>query len=235
MPEGKAVKTMFAGIAAKYDSANHLLSGCFDFYWRYRLSQKVKAARPESVIDLATGSGDVAFKLRDQLPNSCTIKGMDFCLPMLEEARRKSQVQEKYAALDFELGDCMDLPLEDNCCDAVTLSFGLRNFENRCQGLQEILRILKPKGTLFVLEFTQPLWVLRPFYYAYLNYCLPWVARFATGDKAAYDYLAGSIAEFPKRSELAQELKTAGFSTVTHQGLTGSVVALHCASKASAK
>ena len=235
MPEGKAVKTMFAGIAAKYDSANHLLSGCFDFYWRYRLSQKVKAARPESVIDLATGSGDVAFKLRDQLPNSCTIKGMDFCLPMLEEARRKSQVQEKYAALDFELGDCMDLPLEDDCCDAVTLSFGLRNFENRRQGLQEILRILKPKGTLFVLEFTQPLWVLRPFYYAYLNYCLPWVARFATGDKAAYDYLAGSIAEFPKRSELAQELKTAGFSTVTHQGLTGSVVALHCASKASAK
>lgn len=235
MPEGKAVKTMFAGIAAKYDSANHLLSGCFDFYWRYRLSQKVKAARPESVIDLATGSGDVAFKLRDQLPNSCTIMGMDFCLPMLEEARRKSQVQEKYAALDFELGDCMDLPLEDDCCDAVTLSFGLRNFENRRQGLQEILRILKPKGTLFVLEFTQPLWVLRPFYYAYLNYCLPWVARFATGDKAAYDYLAGSIAEFPKRSELAQELKNAGFKTVTHQGMTGSVVALHCASKASAK
>ena len=235
MPEGKAVKTMFAGIAAKYDSANHLLSGCFDFYWRYRLSQKVKAARPESVIDLATGSGDVAFKLRDQLPNFCTIKGMDFCLPMLEEARRKSQVQEKYAALDFELGDCMDLPLEDDCCDAVTLSFGLRNFENRRQGLQEILRILKPKGTLFVLEFTQPLWVLRPFYYAYLNYCLPWVARFATGDKAAYDYLAGSIAEFPKRSELAQELKNAGFKTVTHQGMTGSVVALHCASKASAK
>lgn len=234
MPEGKAVKTMFAGIAAKYDSANHLLSGCFDFYWRYRLSQKVKAARPESVIDLATGSGDVAFKLRDQLPNSCTIKGMDFCLPMLEEARRKSRVQEKYAALDFELGDCMDLPLKDNCCDAVTLSFGLRNFENRHKGLQEILRILKPNGTLFVLEFTQPLWVLRPFYYAYLNYCLPWVARFATGDKAAYDYLAGSIAKFPKRSELAQELKTAGFSTVTHQGMTGSVVALHCASKTSA-
>ena len=235
MPEGKAVKTMFAGIAAKYDSANHLLSGCFDFYWRYCLSQKVKTARPESVIDLATGSGDVAFKLRDKLPNSCTIKGMDFCLPMLEEARRKSRVQEKYAALDFELGDCMDLPLDDNCCDAVTLSFGLRNFKNRHKGLQEILRILKPNGTLFVLEFSQPLWVLRPFYYAYLNYCLPWVARFATGDKAAYDYLAGSIAEFPKRSDLAQELKTAGFSTVTHQGMTGSVVALHCASKASAK
>jgi demethylmenaquinone methyltransferase/2-methoxy-6-polyprenyl-1,4-benzoquinol methylase len=235
MPEGKAVKTMFAGIAAKYDAANHLLSGCFDFYWRYRLSQKVKAAHPKSVIDLATGSGDVAFKLRDQLPDSCTIKGMDFCQPMLEEARRKSQLHEKYAALQFELGDCMDLPLEDNCCDAVTLSFGLRNFENRDQGLREILRILKPTGTLFVLEFTQPLWLLRPFYYAYLNYCLPWVARFATGDKAAYDYLAGSIAEFPKRSELAQELKAAGFSAVSHQGMTGSVVALHCASKGSAK
>ena len=172
------------------------------------------------------------FKLKDQLPSSCTIKGMDFCQPMLEEARRKSKLQKKYASLQFELGDCMDLPLENDCCDAVTLSFGLRNFENRQRGLQEILRILKPKGTLFVLEFTQPLLVLRPFYYAYLNYCLPWVARMATGDKAAYDYLAGSIAEFPKRSALAHELKLAGFSTVTHQGLTGSVVALHCATKA---
>ena len=94
MPEGKAVKTMFAGIAAKYDSANHLLSACFDFYWRYRLSQKVKAAKPQSIIDLATGSGDVVFKLKDQLPSSCTIKGMDFCQPMLEEARRKSKLQK---------------------------------------------------------------------------------------------------------------------------------------------
>ena len=146
MPEGNAVKTMFAGIAAKYDSANHLLSGCFDFYWRYRLSQKVKAVQPKSIIDLATGSGDVAFKLREQLPSDCTIKGMDFCLPMLEEARRKSKLQEKYSNLQFELGDCMDLPLEDCCCDAVTLSFGLRNFENRRKGLQEILRILNPRA-----------------------------------------------------------------------------------------
>ena len=119
-------------------------------------AKKVKAVQPKSIIDLATGSGDVAFKLREQLPSDCTIKGMDFCLPMLEEARRKSKLQEKYSNLQFELGDCMDLPLEDCCCDAVTLSFGLRNFENRRKGLQEILRILKPKGTLFVLEFTQP-------------------------------------------------------------------------------
>lgn len=231
MPEGKAVSRMFAGIAGRYDLANHLLSGGIDFYWRRVLTRKVKAFGPENVVDLATGSGDVAFKLRDRLGPEVPVTGLDFCEPMLKEAREKRDNRPDYRDLEFEFGDCMDLPLPDNSVDAVTISFGVRNFEDRQKGLKEILRILRPGGRLYVLEFSQPDRWFRPIYYVYLKYILPRMAAIATGDKSAYDYLAGTIENFPTKEALAEQLKLAGFETVQATGLTCSIVAIHEAAK----
>ena len=231
MPEGKAVNKMFAGIAGRYDLVNHLLSGGVDFYWRRVLTRMVKACTPKNAVDLATGSGDVAFKLRDRMGTEVPVTGLDFCEPMLEEARAKRSVKASYSDIAFEFGDCMDLPLGDNSVDAVTISFGLRNFENRQRGLQEILRVLRPGGRLFVLEFSQPDTWFCPIYYFYLKFILPWVAALATGDKSAYDYLAGTIEDFPSKEALMEQLKQAGYKTVEATGLTFSIVAIHEAQK----
>lgn len=223
---------MFAGIAGRYDLANHLLSGGVDFYWRRILTGMVKAFGPKEVVDLATGSGDVAFKLRDRLGPEVPVTGLDFCEPMLNEARLKRGKKTNYADLIFDFGDCMALPLPDNSVDAVTISFGVRNFEDRQKGLKEILRILRPGGQLYVLEFSQPDRWFRPIYYFYLKYILPWIAALATGDKSAYDYLAGTIENFPTKEALAGQLELAGFDQVDATGLTFSIVAIHVARKA---
>ena len=232
MPEGIAVSKMFAGIAGRYDVANHLLSGGIDFYWRRVLTKMVRARAPREVVDLATGSGDVAFKLRDRLGTDVPVTGLDFCEPMLEQAREKKARDTSYQDIEFTFGDCMQLPLTDNSADAVTISFGVRNFEDRQRGLKEILRVLRPGGTLYVLEFSQPDKWFRPIYYLYLKYILPIVASFATGDKAAYDYLAGTIENFPTKEALSDQLKLAGFDRVQVKGLTMSIVAIHEATKA---
>ncbi len=232
MPKGKAVSQMFAGIAGRYDIANHLLSGGIDFYWRRVLTKMVQRREPKEVVDLATGSGDVAFKLRDRLGTAIPVTGLDFCEPMLDEARSKRSAKPSYKDIIFNFGDCMALPLDDNSADAVTISFGVRNFEDRQKGLKEILRVLRPGGQLFVLEFSQPDKWFRPIYYFYLKYILPWVAAIATGDKSAYDYLAGTIENFPTKQALSEQLKLAGFETVEATGLSFSIVAIHEARKA---
>ena len=223
---------MFAGIAGRYDVANHLLSGGIDFYWRRVLTRRVQRCDPKDVADLATGSGDVAFKLRDRMGKEVPVTGLDFCEPMLDEARAKRAAKPDYADIGFGFGDCMELPLEDASVDAVTVSFGVRNFEDRQRGLKEILRVLRPGGRLFVLEFSQPDRWFRPIYYLYLKYILPWVASLATGDKSAYDYLAGTIENFPTKQALAEQLQLAGYETVEATGLTFSIVAIHEAQKA---
>ena len=228
MPEGKSVQTMFSGISGRYDFANHFLSGGMDFYWRYRLVKAVARHAPAAVADLATGSGDVALALRKKLPAACPIHGLDFCEPMLEEARRKQARRNLAGDLSFAFGDCLSLPLPDGSVEAVTIAFGLRNLEDRHKGLCEMRRILKPgRGALFVLEFTQPDAWMKPIYGPYLKFVLPQLARLATGDKAAYDYLAGSIEAFPDKASLGRELSAAGFTSIEATGLTGSIVAIH--------
>jgi demethylmenaquinone methyltransferase/2-methoxy-6-polyprenyl-1,4-benzoquinol methylase len=233
MPEGSSINAMFGQIAKRYDLANHLLSGGMDQWWARCLVKKVKRAMPTNgtVADLATGSGDIAFALSRAIPEA-TVRGFDFCQPMLDEAVRKMNAGAGNSRqISFAIGDCMALPLDDNSVDAVTIAYGVRNFENRAHGLGEIRRVLRPGGSAFILEFTQPWWWFRPFYYFYLKLILPWFARLATGNKDAYDYLAGSIAKFPNKKTLSEELKAVGFSTVKASGMTASIVAIHHAVK----
>ena len=227
MPDPKAVNSMFARIAGRYDLANHLLSWGVDYWWRQRLVRGVHDAHPGTVLDLATGSGDVAFALANGLPGSTKITGMDFCQPMLDEAVKKRATSPRWAAIEFRQGDGMALPLPDRSYDAVTISFGLRNMADRHQALSEMRRVLRPGGRLFVLEFSQPYFWFRPFYYAYLQFLLPTIAGIVTGDRTAYEYLCGSIELFPTRAGISAEISRAGFKSVHATPLTFGIVALH--------
>ncbi len=227
MPDPKAVNSMFARIAGRYDLANHLLSGGVDHWWRQRLVRVVHDAKATVLLDLATGSGDVAFALADGLPPGARITGMDFCQPMLDEAVKKRSGNGRWSAIMFQQGDGMALPLPDRTFDAVTISFGLRNMADRHKSLCEMRRVLRPGGRLFVLEFSQPFFWFRPFYYAYLKLVLPAIAGIVTGDRSAYEYLCGSIEKFPGREAMSAEISRAGFSSVRATPLTFGIVALH--------
>jgi len=231
-PDPDAVRATFEGIAPRYDLANHLLSGGLDFLWRRRLIREAKADQPRDVLDLATGSGDVALALREVLPIDVKVTGLDFCPPMLAEAERKRiVVGHSPDSLRFLQGDCLSLNFSDDSFDLVTIAFGLRNLCDRAVGLSEMLRVLRPGGRLLVLEFSQPFFFLRPFYYLYLRGFLPLFARWVTGDRKAYEYLGSSISGFPNRFGLAEELRQANFHKVGFVSLTGAVVALHMGEK----
>ncbi len=233
MPDPTAVNSMFARIAGRYDLANHLLSGGLDVWWRRCLVKAVARQAPADVLDLATGSGDVAFALSRGLTAGTVITGMDFCQPMLDQAdaKKTSLPADRQATLTFRAGDGLALPLPDACFDAVTISFGLRNMADRDRSLREMHRVLRPNGRLYVLEFSQPSAWFRPLYYFYLRRLLPRIAGVVTGDRAAYVYLNETIEQFPGREALAAQISAAGFSQVAARGLTFGTVALHEAAK----
>lgn len=228
MPDPAAVNTMFARIARRYDAANRLLSGGIDQWWRKRLVRIVRSEAPSSVLDLATGSGDVAFALSRALPPQTRITGMDFCQPMLDEAIAKQNAESgRGANITFRQGDGLALPCADAEFDAATVSFGLRNMADRHRALSEMRRVLRPGGRVHVLEFSQPYRWFRPLYYFYTKRILPAIAGKVTGDRAAYDYLNASIEAYPGHLDMADELRRAGFREVRVIRMTLGVVALH--------
>lgn len=220
---------MFARIARRYDLANRLLSGGMDVWWRKRLVSKVRAQSPRQLLDLATGSGDVAFALAQGVPTAELITGADFCAPMLAEAYEKKRRNPPPRAVSFQPADILALPFGDESFDVITISFGLRNLADRDRGLREMHRVLRPGGRLFILEFSQPHRWFRGIYFFYLRHVLPRVAGFITRDRAAYEYLNATISAFPDRDALAQEIGRAGFRHVTARPMTLGIVALHAA------
>ena len=218
------VRGTFAAIAGRYDIANHLLSGGLDFFWRARVARLVAAARPERILDLATGSGDLAVALQRACP-AATVVGADFCLPMLERARRKN--------LRFLVhADGLDLPFADAAFDAVTVAFGLRNMASWESALREISRVLRPCGLAVVLDFSLPSSApIRAAYRIYLHRVLPVVAGCVTGRADAYRYLGESIEKFPSGPAMVALLDSCGLVPGRPQPMCFGVVSLYPATR----
>lgn len=217
------IQSFFAGIAPRYDLANHLLSGGCDFYWRRRAARIVQAWEPQRILDLATGSGDLAVALERACP-SATLVGADFCEPMLLRARGKN-VHRLVAA------DGQRLPFPDQTFDVLTVAFGLRNMSSWGDALAEIRRVLRPGGRLLILDFSQPEALFGKLYRWYLHHVLPRLAAGLTGHKGAYTYLADSIAAFPTPASLSELLRESGYTHVEAEPLTGQIVAIHTATR----
>lgn len=218
-----AVRAMFGRVARRYDLANHLLSVGLDFWWRARSSEIVRQWRPGRILDLATGSGDLALTIARKLPQA-EITGVDFSAEMLAVARAKG-------LRNTVVADALHLPFPDESFDLVTVAFGLRNMENWGAALREMARVLSAGGHLLVLDFSLPRQALRPIYRAYLHYILPWIAGLVTGEKGAYQYLGASIEHFPSGSEMCALITENHFEHATVEPLTGGIVTIYCARK----
>ena len=224
---GSSVRAMFSSIARRYDLANHLLSGGLDFLWRARAAKIVASWNPSRLLDLATGSGDLAIALRRACPRSLVV-GADFCHPMLSEARRKG--------LDHLVtADGMRLPFANGTFDALTVAFGLRNMASWHGALLEMGRVLRAGGHLLVLDFSVPPAPVRWIYRPYLHHILPHIAACLTGQRAAYDYLGASIEAFPFGAAMSELIHSAGFCDTTCTPLTGGIVSLYTARRCSTK
>jgi demethylmenaquinone methyltransferase/2-methoxy-6-polyprenyl-1,4-benzoquinol methylase len=232
MPDATAVNSMFGRIARRYDLANRVLSAGIDTHWRARLVAAVADSGAREILDMATGSGDVAFALARGLPSGARVVGMDFCAPMLEVAQAKRSARAGAAAsVEFRAGDGLAIPAPQCSFDSVTIAFGLRNMADRAACLAEMRRVLRPGGSLFILEFSQPWPWVRPFYSFYLRRFVPGVAGLITGEPDAYKYLGDTIGAFPGRDALSAEILSAGFSRVRARGMTAGIVALHAAQR----
>ena len=218
------VRKMFGAIAARYDLANHLLSCGIDFYWRKRAAGIVASWRPNKIVDLASGTGDLALALQKKLPGA-EVVGVDFLPEMLELAKRKG-------VRKTVLADAMKLPFADASFDCVTVAFGLRNMADWGKALGEMSRVLKANGHLLVLEFSLPTTsILRAIYRFYLHRCLPLFGSFLTRKKSAYDYLGDSIEDFPGGTAMCQLMAASGFHNASAQPLSGGIVTIYTAEK----
>ncbi|MCF7729909.1 MAG: ubiquinone/menaquinone biosynthesis methyltransferase [Chthoniobacterales bacterium] len=231
------VKDLFCSIAGRYALVNHLLSGGLDFWWRHCVAKKVQLWNPKNILDVATGNGELAFDLRKKLPNT-EIIGVDFCAPMLEQARLKQiqRAQKKITAksIAFLEADGLSLPYEEKSFDVVTISFGLRNMASWEDGLREIYRILRPGGHLLILDFSLPTSsLLRPAYRFYLHHLLPHLAGWVTGNSNAYEYMGGSIEAFPSGKKMLSLLKKCDFFHATADPMTFGIVTIYTAAKMS--
>ncbi len=220
---GRLVRTMFAAIARRYDFANHFLSFGWDYFWRRRAARIVRAWQPARILDLATGSGDLALSLRAACP-AAQVVGADFCLPMLLVAQRKKLG-------NLVVADGMALSFADGAFDVLTVAFGLRNMESWPGALAEMGRVIRPGGHLLVLDFSVPPPPLRWAYRPYLHHILPRLAGFLTGEKAAYEYLGDSIEKFPCGPAMCALIDAAGFTGSQCAPLSGGIVSLYTAQR----
>jgi demethylmenaquinone methyltransferase/2-methoxy-6-polyprenyl-1,4-benzoquinol methylase len=189
MPDANYVRDAFARIADRYVLANHVLSlGC-DVLWRKSVAKRVRGLQPQRLIDIASGTGDLALEIQRQNPD-CEVTATDFCPQMLEHASKRG-VRRTLAA------DALDLPFDDASFDVATVAFGLRNMADYPAALREMRRVLQPGGHLMILDFSLPKGMLRTPYRWYLHHVLPRIAGWLTGQRDAYEYLGGSIESFP--------------------------------------
>ena len=225
MPDATNVREMFSRITPRYDFLNHLLSLNLDRLWRRALVREGLSHHPGRILDLATGTGDVAIQFR-AMSQDPFIAGADYCLPMLACAPAKAAGEKRIA---WAAADALRLPFKSGAFDLVTIAFGLRNFADIAAGLSEIRRVTAPGGRLLVLEFSMDLapW-FSLFYKPYFRHVLPRVGRWLSGS-GAYAYLCDSVEQFPKPADVLRAICEAGFPCAEARTMTGGSVVLYAA------
>lgn len=223
MQDARYVRQAFAGIARRYVLTNHVLSMGTDVLWRIKTARLVASFAPSRVLDLATGSGDLALAIQRACPQA-QVLGADFSVPMMREAQR--QKFEKLIA-----ADALALPIADDAFDVVTVAFGLRNMASWPAALREMHRVLRPGGHLVVLDFSLPQTPLfRAPYLFYLKRVMPRIAGLLTGKRDAYEYLCGSIERFPSGKQMEALLSECGFTNPVSCPLSFGIATLYSAS-----
>ena len=230
-PTTERVHGIFSAIAGRYDVFNALASMGIDRSWRRAMVRACALDRRSRVLDLCSGTGDVAFALADQ-GRPAEVVATDFVPEMLAVAEKKAAARPPAVPVSFSVADAQDLPFDDASFDVVTVAFGVRNLPERERNFAEVLRVLKPGGRYVILEFsTPPFAPWRGVYHVYLNHAIPAIGGLLTGDRSGFVYLNDSIRQFPSQPQLAEELRVAGFSAVTWKDLSGGIVAIHTAVK----
>jgi demethylmenaquinone methyltransferase/2-methoxy-6-polyprenyl-1,4-benzoquinol methylase len=217
---------MFDAIAARYDLLNHVLSAGIDRRWRRRAIQSLQLTGKERVLDLCTGTADLAIAAARARPAAARVVGVDFAGAMLGVARKKLARERLDDRVALVRGDATRIPLADRSVDAVTIAFGIRNVDEVAAACREMRRVLRRGGRLAILEFAVPTVPgLSRLYLGYLHHVLPRIGRAVSRHNAAYGYLPASIGAFSSPAEFVQILQDAGFSSISSKGLTfGSVI-----------
>lgn len=224
------VAKMFDNISENYDGLNRVISFGIDVKWRKKVIQIIGENKPKTLLDIATGTGDLAIMMAELKPEK--IVGLDISEGMLEVGKQKVAAKKLDGLIDMVLGDSENIPFDDNYFDAITVSFGVRNFENLDKGLQEILRVLKPRGVFTVLETAVP--TKTPYkqgYQIHSKYILPLVGKLFSKDKTAYSYLSESANAFPYGKAFNNILEKNGFINCKDIPVTFGVASIYTATK----
>ena len=220
------VRNMFADIADDYDRVNSILSFGVHHAWRTRTVQLSGAKEGDHVLDCATGTGDLAIEFKDKVGSEGYVLGTDFCKEMIEHAPEKAR--ENNLEVDFEVADAMNLPYEDDRFDIASIAFGIRNVDDPVVALKEMARVVKPGGSVIILEFGQPKGLLKYPYELYSQYIMPAVGGWISGNREAYTYLPKTSAEFPAGDKFITLMnRTGSFSHTDFEKLTGGIAYIY--------
>lgn len=228
--EKEKVKTMFNDIAPKYDFLNHFLSAGIDIQWRKTVRKLLADGKPKTILDVATGTGDLAIELSKLAPDK--IIGIDIATEMLDIGKEKIVRKGLNSIIELQEGDAENLKYNDNSFDAITVAFGVRNFETLQKGLKEMNRVLVPGGKVAVLEFSKPkAFPFKQSYNFYSRYILPVMGKVISRSTTAYTYLPESVRGFAEDKAFLMELEKAGFRKAKQRRLTMGIATLYYATK----
>ena len=224
------VAKMFDKIASRYDFINHFLSLGIDILWRKKAINEIGKINPKTILDVATGTGDLAVEATRLNPKK--IIGIDISKNMLKVGKNKMKRKSIEKIVEIIYGDSENMSFEDNTFDAVTAGFGVRNFENIDKGLSEMYRVMKIGGKLAILEPAEPnSFPFKQLYTIYFKFILPLIGKLFSKDRSAYSYLPESVAAFPSRQKFIEKLQKAGFREAKYKNLTFGVSLLYTATK----
>ncbi|MCI3936693.1 bifunctional demethylmenaquinone methyltransferase/2-methoxy-6-polyprenyl-1,4-benzoquinol methylase UbiE [Chryseobacterium aahli] len=223
------VEDMFDNIAPKYDLLNHALSMKIDVLWRNKLVKMMKEDAPQEVLDVATGTGDLAIAV--EKGTDAKVVGLDLSQQMLNVGVIKIKKLKLDGKISMQKGDAENLPFEDNRFDAASVAFGVRNFENLTKGLAELRRVVKENKSVYILEFSKVEGFLGPFYMFYFKNILPAIGRLVSKDNRAYTYLPDSVNAFPFGEKMRQILLDTGFKKVEYKKLSLGIATIYKATK----